>query len=68
MSVVVASGTAVGYGLAYTNNATPVINAIYNWETDKSKALWDSIYSSIFVLGAGIGCSSGGKIIKSGRR
>ena len=35
MLIVITSGVSVGYGLAYTNNTMPVINAVYGWTTDK---------------------------------
>ena len=63
MSVVLVSGISVGYGLAYSNNTMPVINAIYGWETQKEQATWDSLYGSMYALGAGIGCSYSGKFI-----
>ena len=63
MSVVFVSGISVGYGLAYSNNSMPVINAIYGWDSSKDQAKWDSLYGSVFPLGAGIGCSYSGKFI-----
>lgn len=36
MTIIFSSGISVGYGLAYTNNSMPVINAVYGW-TEKSQ-------------------------------
>ena len=66
MIIVFISGLSVGYGLAYTNNVLDIINAVFGW--DNSAALYDSLYSSIFALGAAVGCSSAGKLIQYGRR
>jgi MFS family permease len=63
MMVIFCSGISCGYGLAYTNNTMPVINAIYGWDDDASKYKWDSLIGCIFTLGAGIGATSAGKII-----
>lgn len=68
MMVIFCSGISCGYGLAYTNNTMPVINAIYGWDDDASRYKWDSLIGCIFTLGAGIGATSAGKIIQSGRR
>lgn len=64
----VLAGIIIGYSLAYVNNAIPVINAIFGWETDAEKALNDALINAGISLGAGIGASVGGKAIKYGRR
>lgn len=63
MSIIICIGITCGYGLAYTNNTMPVINAIYNWDTEGKTAGWDSLVGCIFTLGAGIGASFAGKLI-----
>ena len=68
MCFIFTSGIATGYGLAYTNSALPVINQVFGWTTQNQQTLWDSIVSCTFVLGAGIGASTGGSIVQRGRR
>ena len=68
MTLVTISGIIVGYGLAYTNNAIPVLNAIFGWDTEQEIALNDALISTAFSLGAAVGASTGGYFIGKGRR
>mgnify|MGYP003782922685 FL=1 len=68
MFIIALCGTVNGYGLSYTNNTMPVINAIYGWDTKQKTTLNDSLIGCAYSLGAGIGASTGGRIIKAGRR
>lgn len=68
MTIIFVSGISCGYGLAYTNNTMPVINAIYGWSDGSEQTKWDSLIGCFFTLGAGIGASTGGKICQWGRR
>jgi hypothetical protein len=63
MLIIFVSGIATGYGLAYTNNSMPVINAVYNWDINGTTVVWDSVVGCMFTLGAGVGCSIAGKIV-----
>jgi len=64
MAVIFSSGISCGYGLAYTNNSMPVINAIFGWNTDKQQSKWDSLFGCIFTLGACFGSNIAGRIIR----
>ena len=68
MLLIALTGTVNGYGLSYTNNTMPVINALYGWDTAQTRTLNDSLIGCAFSFGAGIGASTGGRIIRSGRR
>jgi MFS family permease len=68
MTLVSLSGITIGYGLGYTANTLPVINAVFGWESSKEIDLNDSLISSAFSFGAAFGASSGGKLIGRGRR
>jgi MFS family permease len=61
------AGINVGYVLAYTNNATPIIDVKFNWTSASDKALYNSLIGASAVLGLAIGAVMGGKIIAIGR-
>jgi hypothetical protein len=55
IALVAFSGITMGYGLAYTNNTTPVINAVLGWTSDQEINLNDAIINSAFSFGAAFG-------------
>lgn len=63
MTIVFISGIVCGYGLAYTNNVIPILNAVFGWDTASEQTKWDSLYSAIFPLGAGVGATIAGRLV-----
>jgi MFS family permease len=68
MTLVATAGFIVGYGLSYTNNAIPVINAVFGWNTEDEQNLNDALINTAFSFGAMFGSSNGGRFISKGRR
>jgi hypothetical protein len=63
MIVPLLAGIAVGYAPSYTNNASKILAAKYNWDSKETKSLNESIVGSSVVLGICFGAAVGGKLI-----
>ena len=63
MIVPLLAGVANGYALCYTNNASKILAAKYDLQSNDSKSLNESIIGSSVVLGCCFGAAAGGKII-----
>jgi MFS family permease len=62
------NGISIGFSYGYTNQATPLIEAQYHWETKEQRAFYNSLIGASFILGIVLGSAPAGKLVQYGRR
>ena len=68
MFMCIMSGYTLSYGIACTNQLNNTFNAKYHWDTKSEKDIHQSLIGSAMMIGMTAGASTGGMIVKNGRR
>ena len=68
MFMCIMSGYTLSYGIACTNQLNNTFNAKYHWDTKSEQDVHQSLIGSAMMIGMTAGASTGGMIVKGGRR